>query len=61
MKTVIKIFLNSEELDHIRQQVPSNKEFETVIKNHQTYCISMHQKAFIPDEVSTNTNFPTTF
>ena len=57
MKTVMKISLNSEKLDQIKQEVPSIKEFENVINNHQTDSDSRHQQAFIPDEVSTRYQF----
>ena len=57
MKTVNEISLNTDELEHIKQEVPSNKEFENSFNNHDTTSISMHQETIIPDEVSTRYKF----
>ena len=57
IKTVTEISLNSEKLDHIKQEVPSNKELENVISNPHTNSFLMHQQAIIPDEVSTRYQF----
>ena len=57
MKTEMEVSLNSEELDHIKEEVTSTKEFENVINNHHTNSISMHQQAIIPNEASTRYQF----
>lgn len=44
MKTVMEISLNSDELDHIKQEISSNKEFENAINNPNTNSILMHHK-----------------
>ena len=57
INTVTEISLNSEKSDHIRQEVPSNKELENVINNPYTNSFLMDQQAMIPDEVSTRYQF----
>ena len=51
----MEISLNSEELDHIKQEVSSNKEFENAIKFRCINKLSYQIKS-APD-----INFPTTF
>ena len=44
MKTVVEISLNSEESDHIKQGVPSKKEFENVFNNYHT-IFQLHSRS----------------
>ena len=52
MKTVRELSLSSQEVNQIKEEVPSNKEFNDVSTNQQAHSVSIHHKGNITEEVT---------
>ena len=52
MKTVKELFLNSHEVNQIKKEIPSNKEFNDISTNQQPHSASIHYEGNIPEEVT---------
>ena len=52
MKTVRELSLSSDEVNQIKEEIPSNKEFNDVSTNQQAHSASIHHKGNIPEEVT---------
>ena len=52
MKTVKGVNLRSDKVNQIKEEIPSNKEFNEVSTNKQAHSASIHHKDNIPEEVT---------
>ena len=52
LKTVRELSLSSNEVNQIKEEIPSNKEFNYVSTNQQAHSASIHHKSNIPEEVT---------
>ena len=52
MKPVRELFLSSDEVNQMKEEIPSNKEFNDVSTNQQVHSASIHHKSNIPEEVT---------
>ena len=52
MKPVRELSLSSDEVNQIKEEIPSNKEFNNVSTNQQVHSGSIHHKGNIPEEVT---------
>ena len=52
IKTVRDLYLSSDDVNQIKEETPSNKEFNDVSINQQAHSASIHHKDNIPEEVT---------
>ena len=52
MKTVRELSLSSDEVNQIKEEILSNKEFNDINTNQQAHSRSIHHKGNIPEEVT---------
>ena len=58
MKTVRELSLSSDEVNQIKEEISSNKEFNDVATNQQAHSAPIHPKGNIPEEVTSRYPFP---
>ena len=61
MKTVRKLSLSSDEVNQIKEEIPSNKEFNDVSTNQQAHSASIITKAIFQKKLHIGTVCQTTF
>ena len=52
MKTVRELSLIPDEVNQIKEEIPSNKEINDISTNQQVHSTSIHHKGNVPEEVA---------